>query len=120
MTTTATPPRTQSAAKPAVESLLGDHDLYLFNEGTHSKLYEKLGAHLLPGGGVYFAVWAPNAQYVSVIGDFNHWDKGRHPLRARGASGIWEGTVPDAREGSHYKFHVASRERGYTVDKVDP
>jgi 1,4-alpha-glucan branching enzyme len=110
----------QTPAPPQPASLLGDQDLYLFNEGTHSRLYEKLGAHVLPGGGVYFAVWAPNAQYVAVIGDFNHWDKGRHPLRPRGSSGIWEGVAAEAHEGSHYKFHIASRERGYTVDKIDP
>src|SRR4051812_10583684 len=121
MTTLANPPRAQAnAGKPAGGSLLGDHDLYLFNEGTHSKLYEKLGAHLLPGGGVYFAVWAPNAQYVSVIGDFNDWDKGRHPLRVRGSSGIWEIAVPEAKEGSHYKFHIASRFNGHFADKAVP
>jgi 1,4-alpha-glucan branching enzyme len=99
---------------------LGDHDIYLFNEGTHSRLYDKLGAHCLPGGGVHFAVWAPNAQYLAVIGDFNDWDKGRHPMRPHGSSGIWTTVVPEAREGSHYKFHVASRHNGYTADKVDP
>ncbi|HYO09680.1 MAG TPA: 1,4-alpha-glucan branching protein GlgB [Tepidisphaeraceae bacterium] len=109
-----------AAAGQQPASLLGDHDLYLFNEGTHSRLYDKLGAHVLPAGGVHFAVWAPNAQYISVVGDFNDWDKGRHPLRARGSSGIWEGIIPEARDGSHYKFHVASRHMGYTVDKVDP
>jgi 1,4-alpha-glucan branching enzyme len=101
-------------------SLLGDQDIYLFNEGTHTKLYNKLGAHMMPDGGVHFAVWAPNAQYVSVIGDFNHWDKGRHPMKLRGSSGIWELAIPEADEGSHYKFHIASRHNGYRVDKIDP
>ena len=110
----------QPAPKTAPASILGDQDVYFFNEGTNSRLYEKFGAHCLPGGGVYFAVWAPNAQYVSVIGDFNGWDKGRHPMRPHGSSGIWELSVPEAREGSHYKFHVASRHNGYTADKVDP
>ncbi|MDP9172862.1 MAG: 1,4-alpha-glucan branching protein GlgB [Planctomycetota bacterium] len=99
---------------------LGDQDLYLFNEGTHSRLYEKLGAHCLPGGGVRFAVWAPNAEYVSVIGDFNAWDRGRHPMRSLGVSGIWQIVIPEAHEGSIYKFHIASKFNGFKVDKVDP
>ena len=99
---------------------LGEHDLYLFNEGTHARLYEKLGAHVLPDGSVAFAVWAPNAEYVSVIGDFNDWDKGRHPMKLRGSSGLWEAVIPDARENSLYKFHIASKINGYVVDKVDP
>ena len=99
---------------------LGEHDLYLFNEGTHSRLYNKLGAHCQPEGGVHFAVWAPNAQYVSVIGDFNGWDKGANPLRLRESSGLWEGNIPNAHEGSFYKFHIASQFNGYAVDKVDP
>ncbi len=105
---------------PEARSLLTEDDLHFFNEGTHFRLYDKLGAHARPAGGVHFAVWAPNAQYVSVIGDFNGWDKGRHPLRARGRSGIWEGVVEEAREGSTYKYHVASHHRGYRVDKADP
>ena len=99
---------------------LGDQDVYLFNEGTHSRLYEKLGAHLLPGGGTHFAVWAPNAEYVSVIGDFNGWEAGANPMKVRGGSGLWEASVVDAREGSFYKFHIASKLNGYVVDKVDP
>ncbi len=87
-----------AAMRPGTPQL-GDQDVYLFNEGTHSRLYEKLGAHLLPGGGTYFAVWAPNADYVSVIGDFNGWDPGKHPLRLRGASGLWEGTIADCGGG---------------------
>ena len=110
----------QPPSRNASAGLLGDQDIYFFNEGTNSRLYEKLGAHCLPGGGVYFAVWAPNAQYVAVIGDFNDWDKGRHPMRPHGSSGIWEMSVPEAAEGSHYKFHVASRFNGYTSDRVDP
>ena len=113
-------PQPVQTAQVIDRSELGDHDLYLFNEGTHTRLYDKFGAHVLPGGGVRFAVWAPNAEYVSVIGDFNGWDKGRHPLRMRGQSGIWEGVVPDAHQGSFYKFHIASSHMGYTVDKIDP
>jgi 1,4-alpha-glucan branching enzyme len=112
---TVAPPK---PATPTVE--LGDHDVYLFNEGTHSRLYEKLGAHILPGGGVYFAVWAPNAHYISVIGDFNGWDQGRHPMRMKGQSGLWEVSIPEAHEGSLYKFHIQSRVNGYKVDKSDP
>jgi 1,4-alpha-glucan branching enzyme len=100
--------------------LLGEQDIYFFNEGTHSRLYEKLGSHALPDGRVAFAVWAPNAQHVAVIGDFNDWDAGRHPLKARGSSGIWEGIIAEAKEGSRYKYHIASRENAYIVDKVDP
>src|SRR5262250_3229448 len=86
--------------------LLGDQDLHLFNEGTHNRLYNKLGAHLLVTDGVAgtcFAVWAPNAREVSVIGDFNSWQKSRHPLRSRGRSGIWEGFIPGISNGSNYK-----------------
>jgi 1,4-alpha-glucan branching enzyme len=100
-------------------SLLSDWDLHLFNEGTHSKLWEKLGAHLVPGG-VVFAVWAPNAQRVSVIGEFNGWNNDAHPLEARGGSGIWEGFIPDVGKGTKYKYHIVSRFNGYTVDKADP
>jgi 1,4-alpha-glucan branching enzyme len=109
-----------SRTKPHDAILLGEQDLYLFNEGTHSRLYEKMGAHCIAGQGVHFAVWAPNAEYVSVIGDFNDWDKGRNPMVARGLSGLWELLVPDAREGSRYKYHIASKFNGYKVDKCDP
>ncbi|HVL35968.1 MAG TPA: 1,4-alpha-glucan branching protein GlgB [Burkholderiales bacterium] len=95
------------------------HDLYLFREGTHARLYEKLGAHPVEGA-TEFAVWAPNAQSVSVIGDFNDWDPQRHPLRPGGDSGIWSARVPEARKGSVYKYHVVSRHAGYRVDKADP
>ncbi|MGE5619319.1 MAG: 1,4-alpha-glucan branching protein GlgB [Sphingomonadaceae bacterium] len=104
-------------------SLLTDTDLHLFNEGTHYRLYDKLGAHLVVLGGTrgaYFAVWAPNAEHVSVIGDFNGWDASSSPLQPVAQSGIWEGFVPGADTGSLYKFHVHSREQGYQVDKADP
>src|SRR5499427_4726249 len=102
---------------------LGDDDLHYFNEGTHYRLYEKLGAHLMTAGrtkGTYFAVWAPNAAQVSVIGDFNGWDTESHPLHARGHSGIWEGFIADVGEGALYKYHIVSRYQGYWVDKADP
>jgi len=104
-------------------ALLTDDDLYLFNEGSHFRLYEKLGAHPLTlnhQAGTYFAVWAPDAKQVSVIGDFNGWDRARHPLKPRGQSGIWEGFVPDLGKGAIYKYHIASRYKGYKVDKADP
>jgi len=92
---------------------LTDHDIYLFRQGAHCRLYEKLGAHpVVKDGrpGVLFAVWAPNAQTVSVVGSFNDWDAGRHRLTARAdGSGIWQGFVPDIAPGSLYKFHIASR-----------
>ena len=104
-------------------SLLSDYDLHLFNEGNHNRLYEKLGAHVATVNGqrgIHFAVWAPNAYSVSVIGDFNSWNTTKHPLRARGSSGIWEGFVPELGKGTVYKYHVASRYLGYSVDKADP
>ncbi|HVL82065.1 MAG TPA: 1,4-alpha-glucan branching protein GlgB [Actinomycetota bacterium] len=104
-------------------SVLTDDDLYLFNEGTHSRLGERMGAHpLVVDGteGTHFSVWAPDAQYVSVVGDFNGWGPGAHPLGARGKSGIWEGFVPGVGKGALYKFHIASRHGGYSADKTDP
>jgi 1,4-alpha-glucan branching enzyme len=104
-------------------SLLSDDDLYLFNEGTHHRLWDKLGAHpaTLDGvAGTYFAVWAPDAEQVFVMGDFNGWNKSAHPLGARGSSGVWEGFVPHVGKGSVYKYHVVSRFHGYRVDKCDP
>ncbi|HEX3111442.1 MAG TPA: alpha-amylase family glycosyl hydrolase, partial [Thermoanaerobaculia bacterium] len=104
-------------------SLLSDWDLHLFNEGTHRKLWEKLGSHIVPGG-VVFGVWAPNAEHVSVVGDFNGWDPQRNRLEARGSSGLWEGFVPDVdlgtAKGTVYKYHIVSRAGGYRVDKADP
>jgi 1,4-alpha-glucan branching enzyme len=104
-------------SRPA--SLLTDWDIHLFNEGTHHKLWEKLGSHIVPGG-VIFGVWAPNAERVSVVGDFNDWNKESHPLRAREGSGIWEGFIPDLGRGTTYKYHIVSRANGYRVDKADP
>jgi 1,4-alpha-glucan branching enzyme len=104
-------------------SLLTDEDLYLFNEGTHYRLYDNLGAHLVnkdDASGVYFAVWAPNAREVCVIGDFNNWERTSHPLRARGVSGIWEGFITGLGEGTLYKYYIVSHHGGYTVEKADP
>jgi 1,4-alpha-glucan branching enzyme len=99
--------------------ILTKDDLYLFNEGSHFRLYEKLGAHPRPDGAT-FAVWAPNAERVSVIGDFNGWDAGAHPLVPAGTSGLWEGFVPEARSGTVYKYRVVGRGGIYRADKADP
>ena len=107
-------------------SPITEQDLYLFNEGTHYRLYEKLGAHPAVSeededeDGTWFAVWAPNAERVSVIGDWNFWAKGENPLEPRGASGIWEGFVPGVMPGERYKYHIESRFHHYRVDKADP
>ncbi len=104
-------------------SLLTKDDLYLFNEGTHLDLHRKLGAHLVDQKGkqgVFFAVWAPDAQRVSVVGTFNGWNTESHPLRPREKSGIWEGFVPDIGQGTLYKYHIQSRMNHYSVNKSDP
>jgi 1,4-alpha-glucan branching enzyme len=105
-------------------SLLTEHDIYLFRQGTHFRLYEKLGAHAhsVNGfAGTHFALWAPNAESVSVVGDFNDWTPGRHPLAPRtDGSGIWEGFLPGVGTGTLYKYHLRSRHNGYQVEKADP
>ena len=102
--------------------VLGDLDLQLFNEGNHLRTYEKLGAHIMEVGGVrgvLFAVWAPNAMRVSVIGDFNNWDGRRHPMRERGSSGIWELFVPGLAEGEKYKYEIKTQ-YNTILQKTDP
>ncbi len=102
---------------------LGDMDLHLFNEGRHTRLYEKLGAHPArrhDQAGTLFRVWAPNAARVSLVGDFNGWQPGERVLEPVGRSGIWEGFVPGIGRGARYKYHVESRMGGYRVDKADP
>jgi 1,4-alpha-glucan branching enzyme len=105
-------------------SLMTDQDIYLFKEGNHFKLYEKMGSHLVTVDeieGTQFAVWAPNAQRVSVIGDFNKWNATSHPLKVRDdGSGIWEGFIPGLGQGTVYKYHIDSKVNRYSVDKGDP
>ncbi|MBI4061230.1 MAG: 1,4-alpha-glucan branching protein GlgB [Elusimicrobia bacterium] len=104
-------------------SSLSDLDLHLFNEGTHVRLYDKLGAHPETRGGkagARFAVWAPNAKAVSVMGDFNGWAKTKHPLKPRASSGIWEGFIPGAVKGDAYKYWISSRVNGHEGEKADP
>src|SRR5271157_3873808 len=103
-------------------STLSEFDLYLLGEGTHHKSYEKLGAHLtevegVPG--VAFAVWAPNAQRVSVVGNFNNWNGRRHTMRVRGGSGIWELFIPGLVEGEVYKYEIKGH-NDYVGLKADP
>ncbi len=105
-------------------SPLTDTDVYLFREGNHFRLYEKLGSHIIEQEGVrgaFFAVWAPDAERVSVMGDFNNWDNQSHPLAPRwDGSGIWEGFIPGIENGALYKYHIISRHNGYRTDKSDP
>jgi len=103
--------------------VLTDFDLYLIGEGTHQRIYEKLGAHVreIEGvRGVHFAVWAPNARRVSVVGDFNAWDGRRHPMRVRGTSGVWELFIPELPEGTLYKFEITSQYGNVLLLKSDP
>ncbi len=103
-------------------SMLSDQDCHLFAEGNHYRIYENLGAHpcqVAGQSGVNFAVWAPNAQRVSVVGAFNHWDGRRHPMRLRPGSGIWELFVPGLAEGELYKFEILAR-NGNVFLKTDP
>ncbi len=102
--------------------VLTDFDLHLFGEGTHLRIFEKLGSHRITVGtttGVHFAVWAPNANRVSLIGDFNGWDGRVHPMRLLTSSGVWELFVPDLADGEKYKFEIRTAD-GHVVDKTDP
>src|SRR5258706_15937027 len=101
-----------------LHTLISNDDLHLFNEGSHLKLHEHLGAHVLEGG-TSFAVWAPNAESVHVIGDWNGWNNIRQPLAARSASGIWEGFVDGVGQGAKYKFQIVGK-GGNRLDKADP
>jgi len=116
-------PLTQAPPARHDFSMLRDEDLYLFNEGNHTRVFEKLGSHLVTVNGeegANFAVWAPNAREVFLMGDFNHWSKSTHPLHARGTSGIWECFIPGIRQGALYKYHIYSHHHGHRTDKADP
>jgi 1,4-alpha-glucan branching enzyme len=102
---------------------LTDFDVYLWSEGTHYRAYEKLGAHLTEQNGLagtHFAVWAPDALEVSVVGDFNGWQPGANPMRSVGSSGIWECFIPGVGQGALYKYAITSRVSNYAVEKADP
>ena len=102
--------------------MLSDYDLHLFSEGTYQRAWEKLGSHVMTIGGVtgvHFAVWAPNAQRVSVVGDFNRWDGRVHPMRKLVPSGVWELFVPQLTTGACYKFEVRT-DAGHLLEKADP
>ncbi len=105
------------------EPTLTDYDVYLWAQGSHFRAHDKLGAHLTQRDGVAgarFAVWAPDAERVSVVGDFNGWREGAHPMRPVASSGVWECFVPGVGPGALYKYAVVSRHHGYRVEKADP
>ena len=115
------PAKATEQDKPPYPYLLSDYDIYLLNEGTHWKSYEKLGAHLreVDGvAGVNFAVWAPNATQVSLVGDFNNWDANKHVMRKLIPSGFWEIFVPGLAEGTLYKYRIFNGD--FACDKSDP
>jgi 1,4-alpha-glucan branching enzyme len=102
---------------------LTELDLYLLAEGTHNRAYERMGAHIVDRdgrSGVQFAVWAPNAERVSVIGDFNGWNSDANPMRVQPEAGVWEAFVPDIGQGARYKYRVQSRYERFVADKADP
>jgi 1,4-alpha-glucan branching enzyme len=104
-------------------SLLTRDDLYLYNEGSHFRIYDKLGAHpqVVDGQeGTYFAVWAPNAKSVSVIGEFNNWQSSKHNLHAYDKSGVWGGFIPGVSRGDLYKYHIQGRQSNYISQRADP
>ncbi len=106
----------------AFPSLLSEFDLYLIGEGTHYRIYDKLGAHartIDDVSGVNFGVWSPNANTVSVVGNFNGWDDRRHPMRKHYANGVWELFIPGIGEGELYKYHIKTDD-GETLEKADP
>ena len=99
-------------------SPISDQDIYFFREGSHQRLWEVLGAHLTPEG-CHFAVWAPNARDVSVVGDWNNWDGRVNPMQPRGDSGVWELFVAGVKENAHYKFELHDQ-HGHLHVKSDP
>ncbi|HEX9757559.1 MAG TPA: 1,4-alpha-glucan branching protein GlgB [Nitrospiria bacterium] len=122
-----TSPRKKSNPKPELiqpVSRFTEYDIYLFKEGTHNHLYDQFGSHPMVVDeieGVYFSVWAPNAEKVYIIGNFNGWNPQSHPLNVRkDGSGIWEGFIGSIGPGEIYKYHIVSKQNGYQVDKGDP
>lgn len=102
---------------------LSEQDLYLFNEGTHFQLHHKLGSHVMEHqgrSGVYFAVWAPNADRVFVCGDFNRWQPEELELWQRGSSGVWEGFIPGLGAGALYKYRIHGRAGGTARKRPTP
>jgi 1,4-alpha-glucan branching enzyme len=117
------PPDVVRDGRDLSEPWLSEFDLHLFGEGTHERLYEKMGAQLTVHqgvAGVNFAVWAPNAVGVGLIGDFNRWDRAAHPMRRRGPTGVWELFVPGLGHGALYKFDILTRHDGRSAVKADP
>jgi 1,4-alpha-glucan branching enzyme len=115
---------TEIYADPYIfEPLLSDYDMYLFGEGRHNEIYEKLGAHPreIDGvRGINFAVWAPNAYKVAVVGEFNRWDSRTHAMQSQGSIGIWEIFIPNIDVGTVYKYEIRSHNAGYRAQKADP
>ena len=105
-------------------SRITELDVYLFKQGKHYKLYEKLGSFQEKVNGIdgcYFSVWAPNGSYVSVICDYNYWDNSKHPMQARwDGSGIWEAFIPNAKKGMAYKYYIVNKDTGIAYEKFDP
>lgn len=111
-------------AQTKIHSLFTEFDIHLFQAGKHYRLYEKFGSHITTVDGIkgtYFAVWAPSAKSVAVIGDFNFWLEGEHHLNVRwDGSGIWEGFIPEVSKGSIYKYKIRSSNNDITTEKADP
>src|SRR5512140_480175 len=103
-----------------MDPMLTEQDIYLFREGTHSTLFRSMGCHLRPEGGAAFAVWAPNAREISVIGDWNGWQRGVDVLKPRwDSSGIWEADVLNVQRGQTYKYAIRTT-HGHVEDRADP
>ena len=103
--------------------VIGEIDEYLLGGGTHTRIWQARGAHVMVHeevSGTHFAVWAPNGMRVSVVGSFNHWDGRRHPMRRRGATGVWEIFIPGVGEGAEYKYEILTGEGAIQPLKADP
>jgi 1,4-alpha-glucan branching enzyme len=114
---------TVPAATGDTTPFISDYDLHLLAKGDHFDAYRKLGAHLAAKNGqagTYFAVWAPNAHYVAVNGDWNGWNAGKNPMKMIGSSGFWECFVPGVGQGALYKFFIESKYHGHKAEKADP